>query len=99
MTNTKLAVTVEPLLRKKAEKVLDELGLDMDSAVRVFLKKVVATHSIPFALAEEPPPYRFTPSEENEILAAAKEARDPRQTSDSFDTSDALVAHLRPARA
>ncbi len=51
MSPQTLEVTLDPLLKKKAAKVLDGLGLDMNSAVRVFLKKVVATHSIPFALA------------------------------------------------
>ena len=31
-----LAVTLDPTLKKKANKVLDGLGLDMGTAVRVF---------------------------------------------------------------
>lgn len=96
---TLMEIPVEGGLKKKADKVLNELGLDMNSAVRVFLKKVVSTHSIPFALAEEPPPYRFTPAEENEILDAAKDARDPRKVSGPFHTADSLIRHLRKAKA
>lgn len=99
MSTITMEVPVEPALRKKAEKVLNELGLDMNSAVRVFLKKVVATNSIPFALAEEPPPYRFTPAEETEILKAAKEARNPKKVSGPFHTADALISHLRQTKA
>jgi hypothetical protein len=40
--------------------------------VKVFLTKVVATHSIPFALAEEPEAYRFSAQETKEITKAAR---------------------------
>jgi DNA-damage-inducible protein J len=72
MSSQTLEVTLDPTLKKKANKVLDGLGLDMDTAVRVFLKKVVATHSIPFALAEEPEAYRFSARETKDILAAKR---------------------------
>lgn len=76
-------IAVEPKLKRRAEKVLEELGLDLGSAARVFLKKVVATHSIPFAIAEEPPAYRFTPAEEEEILQAAR-SQGPKESERSF---------------
>jgi DNA-damage-inducible protein J len=93
-----LEVTLDPALKKKAAKVLDGLGLDMDSAVRVFLKKVVATHSIPFALAEEPAPYRFSTKETKEILAAKQESKKAAQRSGPFTTSESLIRHLRKAK-
>ena len=99
MTTKTMHVAVEPRLKRKAEKVLDALGLDVSSAVNVFLKKVVATHSIPFAIAKEPPLYRFTVPEEEEILAAAKDARDPGKVSGPFQCADELIRHLRKAKA
>jgi DNA-damage-inducible protein J len=90
---------VELRLKRKAEKVLDALGLDLSSAVNVFLKKVVATHSIPFALSEEPPRYQFTFAEEEEILASVKESRDPKKVSGPFHGADELIRHLRKAKA
>lgn len=98
MSPQTVEVTVDPALKKKATKVLDGLGLDMESAVRVFLTKVVSTHSIPFALAEEPENYRFNTKETKEILAAKREARKKSQLSGPFTTAEALVSHLRKAR-
>lgn len=60
-------------LKREAEEVFQNLGLDSATAIRVFLRKVVATRSIPFSLEEEP---FFSPEEENEILSAMKEAPD-----------------------
>ncbi len=94
-----MEVPVEPQLKKRAEKVLDALGMDMNSAVRVFLKKVVATHSIPFAIAEERPPYQFTDKEEKEILKAVGEARDAKKMSGPFHGADELIAHLHKVKA
>lgn len=49
MTKT-LQVRVDEDLRSEADGVLREMGLDVPSAVRLFLTKVVHTRSIPFAL-------------------------------------------------
>ncbi|MFM7181323.1 MAG: type II toxin-antitoxin system RelB/DinJ family antitoxin [Verrucomicrobiales bacterium] len=98
MSPQTIEVRVDPALKKKATKVLDGLGLDMESAVRVFLTKVVSTHSIPFALAEEPENYRFSAKETKEILAAKREARKKNQLSGPFTSAEALVGHLRKAR-
>ena len=93
-----LEVTLDPTLKKKAGKVLNGLGLDLDTAVRVFLKKVVATHSIPFALAEEPEVYRFSARETKDILAAKREARKAGQVNGPFTTAESLITHLRRAK-
>lgn len=98
MSPKTVEVTLDPKLKAQAAEVLDGLGLDMESAVRVFLKKVVATHSIPFALAEEPEAYRFTVQDTKEILAAKREARKAGGVSGPFATAESLVAHLRQAR-
>lgn len=98
MSPQTLEVTLDPVLKKKAAKVLDGLGLDMESAVRVFLKKVVATQSIPFALAEEPEAYRFSARETTEILKAKREARKAGLLSGPFNTPEALISHLRKAK-
>jgi DNA-damage-inducible protein J len=98
MSSQTLEVTLDPALKKKANKVLDGLGLDIDTAVRVFLKKVVATHSIPFALAEEPETYRFSARETKDILAAKREARKAGRVSGPFTAAESLITHLRQAK-
>lgn len=49
MTKT-LQIRVDEDLRSEADGVLREIGMDMPSAVRLFLTKVVQTRSIPFDL-------------------------------------------------
>lgn len=46
-----LQVRVPASLRDNADSVLESIGLDMASAIRVYLKKIVATKRIPFDLS------------------------------------------------
>lgn len=45
-----LQVRLPDDLREEAGAVLDAIGLDLPTAIRLFLKRVVHTRSIPFAL-------------------------------------------------
>lgn len=43
-----IAVRVDDQLKKEATALFNELGLDMSTAVKLFLKQSVLTKSIPF---------------------------------------------------
>jgi DNA-damage-inducible protein J len=45
-----LQVRIPGELRAQADAVLAEMGLDLPTAVRLYLKKIVQTRSIPFPL-------------------------------------------------
>jgi addiction module RelB/DinJ family antitoxin len=45
-----IQVRVEAELKKEADAVLNDLGLDASTAIRVFLKQVIAQKGIPFAI-------------------------------------------------
>lgn len=47
---SQIAVRVDDKLKKEATEVFSELGLDMTTAVKLFLKQSVLTRSIPFEL-------------------------------------------------
>ena len=48
---SQIAVRVDDQLKKEATALFNELGLDMSTAVKLFLKQSVLTKSIPFTLA------------------------------------------------
>lgn len=48
---SQIAVRVDDQLKKEATALFNELGLDMSTAVKLFLKQSVLTKSIPFKLA------------------------------------------------
>lgn len=47
-TMSQIAVRVDDELKKEATAIFNELGLDMSTAVKLFLKQSVLTRSIPF---------------------------------------------------
>jgi DNA-damage-inducible protein J len=57
--------------KNKAQKVLNGMGFDMSSAVKVFLKQVINTGSIPFEIRTK---NGFTRFAEEQMLRETKEA-------------------------
>ncbi len=49
-----LQIRLPEELREEADSVLGSIGLDMPTAVRLFLTKIVQTRSIPFSLEASP---------------------------------------------
>lgn len=59
-------VRTDEKLKKEASKVLEGIGLDMSTGIKLFLTQVVATSSIPFAVKTVE---SFTDEERKSILA------------------------------
>ena len=57
MATTLLQVRVEDSLKDEAVKVFDELGIDISTAVRMFLKRAVLENGIPFRMTLPKTPY------------------------------------------
>lgn len=69
-----IQIRVEEKLKHEADLVFEDLGLDTPTAIRLFLKKVVVSQSIPFELKVTTHTENgFTPEFEKEILKASHE--------------------------
>ena len=55
MATTNLNISTDKDLKDKAEAIFNELGLNMTTAVNVFLRTTVREHGIPFELKLEMP--------------------------------------------
>ncbi|MFA6474969.1 MAG: type II toxin-antitoxin system RelB/DinJ family antitoxin [Patescibacteria group bacterium] len=67
-----IQIRIDTKTKQSAQHVLDELGLDMTSAIRVYLKQIVLQTSLPLRLLTS---NGLTPNEEQAILAASTEAK------------------------
>ena len=67
-----IQVRIDKDLKEKARKTLDELGLDMSSAVNLFLTNVVARQGIPLDLRTK---NGFTIAQEQALIAETEEAK------------------------
>ncbi len=48
ISSSLISIRINPATKKKAQKTLRDLGLDLSSGVKLFLEQVVATESIAF---------------------------------------------------
>jgi len=65
--------------KKQLEKVLDDMGLDIATAMRMYARKILQVKTIPFRLGtEERDENGFTKKQRKELDAAIKEMNDPK---------------------
>lgn len=68
---TTIHIRTNPKLKKNAQRVLKQLGIDMSSAMNLYLQQIVITESIPFPIRTV---NGFTPEQEREMIQEAQEA-------------------------
>ena len=88
MTTTNLNIRIDKAIKDQAEEIFNELGLNMTTAVNIFLRTAIREHGIPFELKIDVP---------NETTASAiaegrKLLEDP--SAPRYSSIDALKAAL-----
>ena len=73
MATTNLNIRIDENLKKQAEILFSDLGLNMSSAITVFLKSAVDYNGIPFEIKKTE---RNTAVSNSELLAVSKELID-----------------------
>jgi addiction module RelB/DinJ family antitoxin len=56
-----IQVRVDAELKKEAEALLNDMGLDTSTAVRIFFKQMIAQKGIPFAITSAGEPEKLAP--------------------------------------
>ncbi|MDR2694876.1 MAG: type II toxin-antitoxin system RelB/DinJ family antitoxin [Deltaproteobacteria bacterium] len=54
MSTTNIQVRVDSALKAEAEQLFADMGLDMPTAVRLFLKQSLINNGLPFAVERDP---------------------------------------------
>lgn len=80
-------------LKEDAEAVFEEIGLDMPTAFRAFLKASVRRKGMPFPL-QTVDENGFTPEESAEIMQAYRDSFDPKNWVGPFHDSKSLIDSL-----
>ena len=55
MATTNLNIRTDKAIKDRAEEIFNELGLNMTTAINIFLKASIRTHGIPFELKLDVP--------------------------------------------
>ena len=83
---TNLNIRIDEDLKRKAEAVFSELGLNLSTAMNIFLRYSVRYGGIPFDLRIENP--------NAETLSAIDDVNNNRNMSKTFDNVNALMEDL-----
>ncbi|MFC1647780.1 type II toxin-antitoxin system RelB/DinJ family antitoxin [Patescibacteria group bacterium] len=67
-----IQLRIDNATKKSAKNILDKLGIDMTSAIKIYLKQIVINEGIPFKLLTE---NGLTIEQEKELLKASAEAK------------------------
>jgi len=87
-TEETIQIRIDTKTKREARKTLNELGLDMSSAVKLFLLNVIHRQGIPIDLRTE---NGFTLAQEQALIAETEEAK---QSGRQYATVDALMSDL-----
>lgn len=86
-----IQLRIDNATKKSAKTILDKLGIDMTSAIKIYLKQIVINHGIPFKLLTE---NGLTIQQEKEILKSAEEAEEGKNVTEAMNPKEA-VEHLK----
>lgn len=67
-----IQIRIDEKTKKSAVKVLNRVGMDMSSAVKIYFRQIVLRKGIPFQILTE---NGLTPYQERQILKASEEAK------------------------
>lgn len=81
-----LHIRVEPTVKKKAEKTLNELGMSITEAINVFLTQVILNDGIPFEIRK--------PRLNKETIQALEDTRNGKNLSKTFENVDDMFKEL-----
>ena len=84
---TTIQIRIDDKTKRDSKRVLDDLGIDMSGAIKLFLRQISLHKEIPFRLTTE---NGLTSDEEAEILAASREAKNGKNVSNSMSPRQAL---------
>ena len=94
MATSLLQVRVENSLKDKAASVFENLGIDISTAVRMFLKRAVIENGIPFQMTLPKQPY----SSERGIRAMMEISENAEKNGTSDMTLDEINAEIEAYR-
>lgn len=55
MAKVSTNITIDADTKKKAQELLSDLGLDLSTAINIFLKQMVRENAIPFSIGRDAP--------------------------------------------
>ena len=81
-----LHIRIEPIIKEKAEKTLNDLGLSITEAINVFLNQVILNDGIPFEIKK--------PHYNKETIQAIEDTKNGKNLSKTFENVNEMFEEL-----
>ncbi|MCX6733297.1 MAG: type II toxin-antitoxin system RelB/DinJ family antitoxin [Candidatus Peregrinibacteria bacterium] len=81
-------IRIDEKTKKSAKKILDEVGLDMSSAIKLYFNQITIRQGIPFQILTE---NGLTLDQEKQIQKASAESKKGVNVTKSMNAKDALA--------
>jgi len=91
MNTTVINIRTQPDVKKAAQQVAEELGINLSALINGFLKNLIKTKTISLKVSEEPSEYLL------QILKDAKEEIERGEVSPTFEKTEDAIAWLDDA--
>ena len=88
VTTTNLNIRTDKAIKDQAEAIFNELGLNMTTAINIFLRTAIREHGIPFSLtlpSKVPTRDEMTTAQFNQMMATGLQQA---KADESFDVDD-----------
>ena len=85
-SDTSMTIRTNKAIKQQAQQIFNELGMDMTTAVNVFLRQAIRYHGFPFEVTLDIP--------NSVTLAAMEDAAAGRDLHGPFDSIEALMEDL-----
>ncbi|MBU4375569.1 type II toxin-antitoxin system RelB/DinJ family antitoxin [Patescibacteria group bacterium] len=83
--NNQIQVRIDSKTKKETQRILESLGLDISTAVKMLFKQIINTGGLPYEIRDE---NGFTFRKKQELKQAIVEAKTSSKT---FDSADKLI--------
>lgn len=85
-----IQVRIDSKTKNEARKILEGLGLDISTAVKMMCKQIIFTKSLPYEIRDE---HGFTPKKAQELREAIIEAKNSTK---AFTSVNELMKDIEP---
>ncbi len=89
-----IQIQVSDDLKKDATQILSQLDLDLSTTIKMYLKKIIQTKSIPFQSKVELTENGFTKEQENEILRRVEDIKQGENLVGPFNSAQEFIDDL-----
>lgn len=91
MAKTTTTITIDSNIKAQAQELLADFGLDLSTAINIFLRQTVRENAIPFSISREVP--------NSDTIAAMKEAEEMRKHPELYKRYSSFSELLKEVEA